>query len=341
MKKLAIAAALAAMTTTVSAQNATIYGVLDTGFQSHDTGSVSLKRAQDNALATSRLGVRGVEDLGGGLKAHFVLEGQLNPSVGSMGSTTVAANELFNREARIGLEGKFGEIRIGRQDVSYAQDVDTGTSQFGNFGNRPVNGTNIELGTDQKNVIKYITPRVAGLQAQVGLNTSNNAGATADSNGDQRSVYVNYVAGKLQVHAGYQKNEGATAAAERDFTTYGATYNLGFASVGYNYGQGDVSTTGDVTSKNQTLSARLPLGADLALHGIYSIAENGAQATANKGKGYTLGVSKTLSKRTTLYAAYTNVDNESNSTMYLPGQVAAPAAGADPKTTTVGISHVF
>jgi len=343
MKKLAIAAAVAAIATTVSAQSVEVYGIIDTGFQNHDNGTNSYSRAFDSGVATSRLGFRGTEDLGGGLKANFNLEAQLNPSAGSVGSTTVAANETFNREAWVGLSSKvLGEIRVGRQDVTYAQDVDAGTSQFGNFGNRAINGTAIELGADQKNVIKYITPKIGGFYGQVGFGSANNAGATTDTAGDQKGALVGYDDGRLKLFAGIHKVDATSTAGERDFTVYGAAYDLGYAQVGLTYAEGDVNNTNEAKNKNTQGSVRVPLSAGFALHGVYAVAKDGAQATAGEGKGYTVGVSKALSKRTSLYAAYSAVDNEANAKMYMAGQVAAPAtAGLDTKTTTIGLVHAF
>ena len=343
MKKLAIAAALAAMATTVSAQNVQVYGIIDTGFQSHNNGTDSYSRAANSALATSRLGFRGSEDLGGGLKANFQLEAQLNPSSGSLGSTTVAANETFNREAWVGISSNIlGEIRVGRQDVSGAQDIDAWTSQFGNFGNRAINGTAIELGTDQKNVVKYITPKIGGFYAQVGFGSANNAGATSDTAGDQKAVFVGYDDGRLKLFAGTHKTDATASAGDRDFTAYGAAYNLGYAQVGLTYAEGDVNNANDAKNKSTQGSVKVPLGRGFAAHAVYAVTKDGAQTADGEGKGYTLGVSKELSKRTSLYAAYTAVDNDANAKMYMAGQVAAPATGGlDTKTYTVGLVHAF
>jgi len=342
MKKIALAAALAAIATGVSAQNVTVYGVIDAGFQNHNNGTESYSRAADNTLATSRLGFRGSEDLGGGLKANFQIEGQLNPNTGSMGSTTVAANEIFNREVWVGISGAFGEIRTGRQDVSYAQDIDTGTSQFNNFGNRAINGTAIELGTDQKNVVKYISPTVGGVSLQLGYGSANSAGATTDTAGDQKGAAVSFNKGPVKLFAGVHKTDATATAGARDFVAYGGSYDFGFASVGATYAEGDVNNTNGAKNKSTQGSVRVPLAGGLALHGVYAVAKDGAQSTDGEGKGYTVGVTKSLSKRTTLYAAYTAVDNQANAKMYMAGQVAAPAtAGLDTKTTSVGISHTF
>ena len=124
MKKLAIATALAAMVTAASAQNVTVYGVIDTGLQKYDTGSANVTRATDGILATSRLGFRGTEDLGGGITAGSVLEGKVVPSAGTLGSTTTTG-QSFDRESSLFIAGKFGEIRAGKTDISAAEGVDT------------------------------------------------------------------------------------------------------------------------------------------------------------------------------------------------------------------------
>ena len=342
MKKSVIAAALAVLATSVSAQNVTIYGVLDAGFQQHNNGTESYTRSSDNALSTSRLGFRGTEDLGNGLKANFQIEGQLNPSAGSMGSTTVAANEIFNREAWVGISGSLGELRLGRQDVTYAQDIDTGASQFSNFGNRAINGTAVELGSDQKNIIKYISPVAGGLSLQLGYGSANNAGATADTAGDQKGAAILFSKGSAKLFAGVHKTDATATAGDRDFVAYGAAYDFGFASVGATYAEGDVNNTNGAKNKTTQGSVRVPMADGLALHGVYAVAKDGAQSTDSEGKGYTVGITKAFSKRTTVYAAYTAVDNQTNARMYMAGQVAAPAvAGLDTKTTFVGISHTF
>ena len=200
MKKLMIAMAVAMTVSAAQAQNAQVYGVIDTGVQSHDNGTDRYTRAADNLLATSRLGIRASEDLGKGLRADIWLEGQINPASGTQGATTAVTNQIFNREANLGLTGTFGSIRMGRQDVSFAQDIDIGVSQFGIFGLRPVNGTAVELGVDQSNVFKYTSPRVAGFTVQAGRAT-NGVGATTDAGTDQTSAHVRFDQGKLVVHA--------------------------------------------------------------------------------------------------------------------------------------------
>lgn len=338
MKKLTIAAALAVLATTATAQSVTVYGVVDTGVQSYNSGATTFTRATDGMLSTGRLGFQGTEDLGGGLKAGFQLESKLTTSTGSLGSTTTTG-QTFDREASVFVSGKFGEVRVGKTDVSAAEGVDTLTTQAGNMGFHASNGTAVELGGDASSTVKYTTPKLANFSAQVAR--SNNAnGSTADANTELTGYSVTYDDGKLKLIAGTVKLNAATTVAERDFTAYGAAYDFGVASVGASYATGDVSTTGDVKSTVKQASVKVPLGSGLAAHGVYAITKDGTQATDGEGKGYTLALTKALSKRTTVYAAYTAVTNQSNATMSMVGTT-APTAGLDPKATTVGINHVF
>jgi predicted porin len=338
MKKLAIAAAVAAMATAASAQNVSVYGVIDTGLQNYNTGAATLTRATDGILATGRLGFRGTEDLGGGLTAGFVLEGKVTPSTGAFGSTATTG-QAFDRESSLFVAGKFGEIRVGKTDISAAEGVDTLTSQASNLGFNASNGTGVELGGDAASTVRYTTPKFGNFSAQIGRSTNAN-GSTTDAGTELTGYSVTYDDGKLKLIAGQVKLNAATTVAERDFTAYGAAYDFGAFSIGGSYAAGDVSTTGDVKSTVKMASVKVPLGAGLAAHGVYSMTKDGTQASAGEGKGYTVALTKALSKRTTAYAAYTAITNEANSAMSMVGTTAG-TAGLDPKATTVGISHVF
>lgn len=340
MKKTLLGVLMMSAATYASAQ-ATVYGVIDTAVQSYDNGTSKISRTANHIWNTSRFGVTGQEDLGQGNKLTYQLEGLLVPSNGTVGSTSTANNEIFNRMAWVGISTSLGEVRIGLDDVSYTQDIDAGVSQLKNLGLRAINGTSVELGTDQKNVVRYISPKINNFTVQLGYAMPNGNGATVDANAEQLGGFVGYDNGTLKVQAGYNKNNGATKAAERDFTAYGVAYDFKIFSVGVTYAEGDVSTTGETVNTNTQVSVRVPLSKGFAAHALYAMADDNTQSTANKGTGYTLALSKDLSKRTTLYAAYSSVDNEANSGMYLSGMSAPSARGQDNSAVTVGISHTF
>jgi len=338
MKKHLLAVAIAsAIAAPAMAQNVTVYGIIDAGYQSHDSGAERVTRPTSGALATSRLGFRGTEDLGGGLKANFQLEAWMNNSAGAVGAT----GSMFNREAWAGLSGSFGEIRLGQQDVTYAQDIDSGVSGAGNLNlSASIGGSNGELGSDQASVIKYITPTVGGFSAQVGYSSGHTTASVTDAKAKQVGAFAQYANGPIKVMAGWQKNSGTTTAAEQDMQRLGVAYDFGFMSVGLFNTKSDVNLAGDV--KITQANAKVPLGGGLAAHAVYATAKVTGDAD-NKGSGYILALSKELSKRTTVYGAYTDVNNKAAGRMGMTG-VTAPAAGSegnDPSAVTVGIVHSF
>jgi predicted porin len=266
------------------------------------------------------------------------LEGALKPQTGTLGSTTTTG-QVFTREATVGVSGSAGEIRLGTTDVSNATEIDTLSWQFGNFTNFPVNGTAIEIGGDASNVIKYISPVLNGLQLQAGY-AGNSSTATTDANADVRSGSINYVVGSAKLGVGYATKQATTSVGETDAKSIGGSYDFGKFVVGAAYIYGDNSTTSTVKSTANVYSVRVPLENGLAAHAVYAQSKDGAQTTANQGTGYTLGVTKTFAPGANVYAAYSQVDNDANSTMYLNGMT-APSAGKDPSLMTVGINYAF
>jgi predicted porin len=127
MKKSLIAlAALAASGAVFAQSSVTLFGVLDVGYENVKTNSGRITGLAPSANSSSRLGFRGVEDLGGGMSASFWLEAALAPMSGlsSSGtninnqSNTIAAGGLtFNRRSTVSLSGGFGELRLGRDYV--------------------------------------------------------------------------------------------------------------------------------------------------------------------------------------------------------------------------------
>lgn len=340
MKKVILAAgALIASTAVLAQSNASIYGTVDVGYQSYNTGATRITRAVDSGLSTGHIGFRGSEAMGSGVTTTFAVEGALSPMQGNLGTV---GGSVFNRDAYLGVgHAAFGEVRVGRQNVTVAPDVDLMVSQAGNFGLHAVNGTAVELGAYQSNVVKYISPKFAGLQVQVGAATGNNTGTTAEASQNQKGVSVSYEIGAARAYAGYQRNSGATSAAERNFKVFGGSYDFGVASVGLSHAQGDVSTVGTSESKTTMASVKMPLGSGIAVHGLYAVANDATQRTDGRGRGYALAVTKELSKRTSTYVAYSSVNNDANSSMFMAGTSAPVAAGQDPRATTVGVKHSF
>lgn len=347
MKKHILAIAVAATLPAIAvAQNVTISGAIDTGFQSYHNGTDTFLKSSDHGLTTSRIVFSGSEDLGGGLKASFTIDMRVNPSAGSQGGSTTST---FNRGAFVGLSGGFGTIQLGQNDTTINQDIDSKTSQLGNLGLSASIGagtsptaTNGELGGDVSNVIRYLSPVINGFQVQVGYASGNGSSQLTDARADVTDIALSYENGPLGVYVARGDSDSTAIGVVRASTAFGAKYDFGTLSVGAFSRKAEMgANVGDV-GINQ-VSAKLPLGDGLALHGLYA---NGKVkgVTDGKGSGYTLAATKALSKRTTVYGAYTLIDSKSGASFVLPGingGTSTAAVGVDPKAVTIGISHTF
>ena len=247
MKKSLVALATLAATGAVMAQ-ATIYGRSDIGYgvkaTQMGTGGTGVKQLgiMDGGNAGSRIGFRGTEDLGGGMKAHFVTEQGISPTNASLfGVRTATAGIQYdgyaaasgndpgsagaysqgtNRQTYVGLEGGFGTIRVGYQ---YTTIYEIATlSGFTNTSEGMAGGSiahawgNGVAGGTRGNMINYISPRLAGAWT-VGLQMGSAGGRentefvgvtnTADGRGvvkqARTSLHIDYNAGPLRAAFGY------------------------------------------------------------------------------------------------------------------------------------------
>lgn len=328
MKHLLLALLVSAGATTAFAQsNVTVYGLVDVSMSSiTDVNTVM----SENSLNTSRLGFRGAEDLGGGLKAEFQLESRLNPSTGSAGVTTSTPNILFNREAWVGFtSATLGSIRMGRSDITSAQVIDSKVGQIGNF--TDVDGN---LGTDVAKVVRYTTPTFAGFSAQVGWSNPDATETTNITDGSMTSAYVQYEAGKLGVYAG-QVDKKIDATYKQKEITLGAKYDFGFATVGAYRSVRTAATSalatsnGDFTQTVFSVSAPVKaLGKGISAHGAYFKNQHDVADKSGNVDGYKLALIKAFSKRTDVYVAYAN--QRTNNT-----------TDKDNIKYIVGLSHAF
>jgi len=286
MKKLVLASLIAATFSTAAvAQQVTVYGVVDQAVRSTSPNAgASTTSVVSGSFATSRIGVRGTEDLGGGIKASFILEGGLNATSGSVGSGT----NFFSRESSVSLSSPVGTVTVGRTDTSASEGVDTfvGVGNFGVFA--VVSG--VEYAGDRENTVRYTSPTVGGAQFQIGRSHASAQGAQTDS------ASLTWSKGAVGVAVGYDD-----AGVDGKYTAVGARVDFGVASVGAMMGQREVGTAKtDVTA----VSAKVPFSAGVAAHGAYRTSE----AAGAKTTTATVGVSKALSKRTTVLAVYQDTD---------------------------------
>ena len=315
MNKTLIVAALAAMTagTAFAQSSVTIYGRFNVTAESADRGGVKVKELDNNA---SRIGFRGVEDLGGGLKAGFTLEHGFNADTGTVGSS------FWGRQSEVNLSGGFGMLRLGNftseayfatADYISMHNHDTGNSEDKLYAYVGRNG----------NKIAYRTPElIKGMTLEA-------AYSMPEGGGREKSYDLawNYASGPLQLGAGYEKNGKSKQYAVRGL------YELGAFVVGA-YVQRDTDGYGTNIGDRTTyrLSGAYNFGAN-ELHLNYGAAGKYSKVADSAAKQYTVAYNYNLSKRTKVYTYYTKVDN--NKFIY------GPTTTKDFSSIAFGVRHNF
>ena len=336
MQKKLIALAVAGLVSApVFAQsNIQVYGVADAYMQYGDFMGDDTMGVASGGLMGSRLGFRGEEDLGSGLKAVFVLEQGFNIDTGkstAMSGADSLANggsDTFTRQAYVGLKGNFGQVALGRQ---YAPGYFTG--EYDALLNAYVSPMSLLSNFTRLT----ITPNSAarwnnsvtynGTFQSVSLSGIYSAGnrETDVKNGDDNNdddkygVSLKYDNGPLKIGGVYQgvkfSGSNTIAGVKADETQkewlIGASYNFGMATLAGSYQQGrDVMGVNGFDVDLWQVGVIVPVGAG-NIHVAYA---QGDVDKANllqddvKPKSFTVAYTHALSKRTTGYVGYTKVD---------------------------------
>jgi predicted porin len=312
MKKSLLAlAALTAFAGAASAQSSvTLFGIVDLNLRNQDNGSAgSRKTMSTDGMNSSRLGFRGVEDLGGGMKAGFWIEGGLAADVGNQGGGNGipgAAAAMWNRRATVSLNIGPSEIRLGRDYTptfwsNTAYDV-FGTNGVGAATNYwSALGSNAVTQVRANNTVAYHL-NAAGLWVWLQIAPGENQPGQKYTGGR-----VNYAAGPFGIAVAAGKTDTGNTPDFKEFNVAGS-FDAGFAKFVALYGKNDY---GNDSQKRWTVQAQVPIGAAL-LRASY------AKADGNKdiwdATQIAVGVIYDLSKRTSLYGTYAKVDNGGSAT---------------------------
>ncbi len=326
MKKSLIAlAALSAFATAAQAQSSvTVYGAVGASSNSYKTDGADVPnqfqtRSQD-FLGTTNLGFTGTEDLGGGNKAFFRLEGDLGMQ-GVLGDT--ATNQIFNRHAHVGIESaKFGTITVGRQNDSI-KDLE-GLGQTYNLSDNL--HMNTQVGDRYAQIYKYATPTFNGLKATYSYsNGPDNTTAATDTAKTLNSYAVTYAF--KNYNFGFGKGTvSEVGSADLETTFFGARATFGAVTVGAHLAQ---NKQGAIKANQTMVSANYNMGnIDLKAHYVKDDADGTAGLTKKDGDGYGLMAVYNLSKRTAAYVGYADYDKDGGNS-------------GDQKVTTVGLFHKF
>lgn len=338
MKKTLIALAALAATGAFAQSTVTLYGRMDIGYSATTTtadfAGVSAE-VRDNGInnagmVTNKWGMKGSEDLGGGMKANFQLEQ-------SMAVDTGAATG-FTRISTLGLSGNFGTVKLGRDytplfNIVGASDVfmTTGASTVTLYGD----------GVRASDSISYTTPNMGGFNASIMLGRNDTGTTLTTATSGMTGLNATYAAGPLMVGLGYGKLESSAGAvnAQTDSTGLVATYNFGVAKLFAGYTRAKtqantaVNTYTEATETN--LGVSVPMGAATLMAGYGRNTQDftvlGASA-GQTGNDLVVGVNYDLSKRTALYVK-TGTYNKLDSTNVL--------VGVKQNTTAFGLLHNF
>lgn len=330
MKKSLIALAVLAASGAAMAQSSvTLFGVMDVGV-GHSSGTNSVTGMTNGGYKTSRLGVRGVEDLGGGLKAGFWLEAGINADTGDGNKNDAYGGGLqFKRRSTISLMGdNWGEVRLGRDNATHYNNL-LAFDPFEATGSGSLLKNQITGISDRKsNTISYFLPsNLGGFYGQVQYIFGEKAGSTQTGltdNGDGYGIRGGYANGPLNISADYikiKKNALAETSAtgtglKQDAEAYGvgASYDFGIVKPFVMWNQEKAKSEGAALPEKKyqmwLVGLTAPVGPGVVRFSYNDLRNKSDFAPNDKSKMYALGYVYSLSKRTALYGTYSHISND-------------------------------
>ena len=373
MKKSLIVVAVAASFASVAhAQSSvTLYGLLDAGLTYTSNVNHNAKwAAGSGGINQSMFGLRGSEDLGGGLKAIFTLESGFNINNGKFANN----NGMFNRQAFVGLSSaQYGTVTLGRQ-YDAAQDYLAPLTATGSWGGtyfaHPFNNDNLNTngGSAVNNSVKYSSANYAGFTFGGTYGFSNQAGAFA--NNREYSVGAAYQWQGLHLGAAYaqQNNPGAANGGASDGSILGlagnfrqrefgaaASYSFGPATVGAAWTQSRidnvVGTQQSLRANNYEVNGKYNLTPALGLGVAYTFTDGKGYGVAADGgsasvRYHQIGLQAdySLSRRTDVYAqaVYQHAMGDGGvASIYSGDNTQLPSSSKNQTAATVGLRHRF
>lgn len=315
-KNLVAAAALLALAGAAQAQ-VKLYGMVDMSIGSFENaGGDRITAVESGKMMTSYFGISGSEDLGGGLKAEFVLESFLAGDTGVAGGPLAnKAGGFWSRGSFVALSGGFGKVAVGQYDnplftYGYTYNPFGSSMAFsptmrhyyyeqGAIG-QSYGGTGIDTGF--VNSVTYETPVMGGLMATLQYSPK--------ESGDSASyaAAVSYNAGPLSAALTYVKSgESVAYDGEEKIWALGASYDFGVAKAFLQYTAIDDQSF-DNEDKIYQLGVSVPLSDKASVMASYGKQTNKLDGSGSKEKDtvFSLGYNYMLSKRTDVYGVFTN-----------------------------------
>lgn len=350
MQKKIIALAVAGLVSgaAFAQSNVTVYGIADAAFQysssSYVNGVKSQSAINDGGQDGSRVGFKGTEDLGNGLKAFFQLEQRFH--LDTTENSDDNSTGLGQRNSNVGLMGNWGTVKAG--SFGSVHDDYNGYSEAGGMGWGK--GVFDMLQTvDARNAVEYISPNMSGLEFKVGASTQyQNAvedETVDDADENLRAYFLSaaYANGGLKAALTYDRaklqSEAPGTVAQTEWLA-SVGYDFGMVKVGAGYDRS--RDTDDNVKKTWRINVGAPISANDAVALSYSrqkLDHADAALSDSKGSGWGVSYSHAMSKRTNIYATYGHVSL--NSTAEAEGDVGMDGAGTYRSAFKVGMRHFF
>ncbi len=351
MKKSLLALAAISFAGVAAAQSSvTLFGIVDAGYAHLSAGGRSVSGITNSGLNSSRLGFRGTEDMGGGLKANFWLEGQLNNDVGQGASQTTGLD--FTRRALVGLSGGFGSVDLGREytpsfwnttvyDVFGTNGI--GSAQTINMITATGANGNVANGVRANNSITYTTPGMGGFIVQAQMAFGENTGGVKTNN--YLGFRVGYAAGPLSAHFASAKTKAATSAHDTKYANLGVAYDFGAVRPSFFWGS-EKANGFKVTGMNIGITAPMGQGQFRAAFNKFDVSGGTGvgNVSANDWNKFAIGYIYNLSKRTAMYGTYARVSNKGAQTRAVANNglsAGASAPGGGSTGYEFGVRHSF
>jgi predicted porin len=339
MKKTSLAIALLSLLP-LAAQaqtNVTIYGVADASIGREDSdapGVGSRTVVSSGTQSTSRIGFRGTEDLGNGLKALFNFEAGV-----ALDNGAADAAGLFQRRAVVGLQGAFGTVTVGREYSPIAAVIlASDPLGHGFYGSSLAGFGTLRATRRLSNSVNYKSESLSGFTALAAYSAGERT--PSDPSGDLAGVGLEYRNGPVYVGGGYHQVERLATGDDKELA-FGAGVNFGAFDLRGSYMEADPEGANN-EFRHYILGGSYTAG----VNKFFLAAHQQRMETGGRGKGFSLAYTYTLSKRTNLYTSYARVNNNGTGNFGLTsagGSFIPPATafGADPSVFNVGVRHSF
>jgi predicted porin len=329
-KKVIGALALGWISSAALAQSSvTVYGIADAGLLVERGAPAGTSTKIGSGIASgSRLGIKGTEDLGGGMALGFVLENGNNLDSGS----AAQGGLLLGRQAYVRLTTPVGAFGVGRQYSPFFKALDGVADPFstglaGNAQNIFANNSRVD------NSIEYCTPQLAGFSADVMYGAGEAAGDSARNRGI--AVSATYSEGPLTVVLAHQQHDDARAVARSHNTMLTARYRFGAGVTAHVAHSRNQDLLG-IDSKDSLLGLTLALPVGKLL--VSYIDHDDQSPLRRDARQAAVGYLYPLSRRTDLYTAYGHINNR-NGAGFRVGT--ATDTGTGTTGVNLGMRHVF